>query len=123
MTTFQEPQRSTTSPDPPSWYRVRLPLAYKVTSKRGPLQGFAQTRKMSSKDIVFAPVDGLEPGTIAELVIEWPPCLDDDHLQLVLHVIITGTEDGGAEACILSYHFRAAQPAQAEKRAESAGAG
>ena len=77
---------------------------------------------MSSKDIVFAPADGLEAGTKAKIVLAWPPRLDDDHLQLLLQVIITGTQDGEAEACILSYHFRTAGSAQTAQSAESAGA-
>jgi hypothetical protein len=103
-------------------YPVSLWLRYKVTSKRRPVQGFAQTRMMSSKDIVFAPADGLEPGMMAEIVLRWPPSLDDDHLQLVLLVTITGTQDGEAEARILSYQFRAAGSAQTAQSAESAGA-
>jgi len=33
---------------------VSLQLCYKAT-KRGPVQGFGQTRMMSSQDIIFAP--------------------------------------------------------------------
>lgn len=103
-------------------YPVSLRLNYKATSRKGPVQGFGKTRMMSSKDIVFAPCDRLEAGMKAEIVLPWPPRLDDDHRQLVLQVTITGTQDGEAEAWILSYHFRVAEPAQAEQRAESAGA-
>jgi hypothetical protein len=99
-------------------YPVSLQLCYKATSKRGPVQGFGQTRMMSSQDIIFAPGHGLEPGMNAELVVGWPSFLDDYQLQLVLQVTITGTQDGEAEASILSYYFRNADTAPAEQRAE-----
>jgi hypothetical protein len=102
-------------------YAVSLQLRCKVTSKRGPVQGFAQTRMMSSKEIVFAPADGLEPGMMAEMVLDWPPGLDDHRLQLVLQVTV-GTQDGEAEARISSYQFRTAGSTQTAQSAESAGA-
>jgi hypothetical protein len=93
-------------------YPVSLQLCYKATSNRGPVQGFGQTRMMSSQDIIFAPVEGLEPGMDAEIVLGWPSFLDDYQLQLVLQVIITGSEDGVAEAQILAYRFRTADSAE-----------
>jgi hypothetical protein len=93
-------------------YPVSLPLRYKATSKHGSVHGFGQTRMMSSKDIIFAPGDGLAPGMNAEIVVGWPPRLDDHHLQLVLQVTITASEDGVAEARIVAYHFRTAGPAE-----------
>ena len=87
-------------------YPVSLRLRYKATSKLGQLQGFGQTTMMSSKDIIFAPSVGLEPGMNAEIVVDWPGLLDDRHLQLLLRVTITGKHDGVAEARILAYHFR-----------------
>jgi hypothetical protein len=87
-------------------YPVSLRLRYKATSKLGQLQGFGQTTMMSSRDIIFAPSIGLEPGMNAEIVLDWPPLLDDRHLQLLLRVTITGNQDGVAEARILAYHFR-----------------
>ena len=59
---------------------------------------------------------------IAQIVLGWPTRLDDDHLQLVLQVTITGTQDGEAEAGIVSYQFRSAGSAQTAQSAESAGA-
>ena len=94
-------------------YPVSLPLRYKATSKHGSVYGFGQTRIMSSKDIIFAPGDGLAPGMNAEIAIDWPPRLGDNHLQLVLQVRITGSEDGVAEAQILAYDFRTAGPTEA----------
>ena len=102
-------------------YPVSLRLRYTAISKWGPVQGFGRTRTMSSKNIVFAPAGGLEPGMNAEIVLGWPSFLDDYQLQLVLQVTISGTQDGEAEACILSYYFRTAGPAKTEQRAESAG--
>jgi hypothetical protein len=102
-------------------YKVSLPLCYKATSKRGPVQGFGQTRMMSSQDIIFAPGHGLEPGMNPGIVVGWPSSLDDYQLQLVLQVTITGTQNGEAKASILSYYFRTAGTAQAEQRANSAG--
>ena len=101
-------QDRTTTQGPPHRYPVSLQLRYEDTSKRGPVQGFGQTRMMSSRDIIFAPDDGLEPGMTAEIVVEWPPLLDDRHLQLVLQVTITGIRDGEAEARIVTYHFHIA---------------
>jgi hypothetical protein len=40
-------------------------MRYKATSKLEQLQGFGQTTMMSSKDIIFVPSVGLEPGTNA----------------------------------------------------------
>jgi len=89
----------------PDRYPVSLPLRYKATSKWGTVQGFGQTTMMSSRDIIFAPDDGLEPGMTAEIVVDWPPLLDYRHMQLMLQVTITGTQDGVAEACIWAHHF------------------
>jgi hypothetical protein len=98
-----------------------LQLRYKATSKRGPVQGFGQTRLMSSQDIVFLPGNELEPGMKAEIVVAWPPLLDDRILlELVLKVSITDSQDGVAEARILAYNFRAADPTEAKQRANAA---
>jgi len=102
-------------------YPVSLQLSYKATSKLGPVQGFGQTMMMSSRDIIFAPADGLEPGMSAEIVVDWPPLLDDRHLQLMLQVTITGTQDGVAEARIWAYDFGTSRPLEAEQTAEAAG--
>jgi hypothetical protein len=59
---------------------------------------------------------------IAQIVLGWPPRLDDDHFQLVLQVTITGTQDGEAEGRIVSYQFRTAGLAQTAQSAESTGA-
>jgi hypothetical protein len=84
-----------------------LQLHYKATTRRGPVQGFGQTRLMSSRRITFAPGDGLEPGMTAEVVVDWPPLLDDQvRLLLVLQVMVTATQGGVAEARIVAYHFR-----------------
>jgi len=98
----------------PDRYPVSLPLRYKATSKRGTVQGFGQTTMMSCRDIIFAPDDGLEPGVTAEIVVDWPPLLDDRHLRLVLQVTITGTQDGVAEACIWAHHFHTRRPKEVE---------
>lgn len=105
----------------PDRYPVSLQLRYEATSKRGPVQGFGQTRMMSSRDIIFAPDDGLEPGMTAEIVVEWPPLLDDRHLQLLLQVTITRTQGGVAEARILAHGFRTSRPLEAGPTAEAAG--
>jgi hypothetical protein len=77
---------------------------------------------ISSKDIVFGPATGLERGMKAEIAIAWPFLLDGHiRLQLVLEATITGSEDGAAEARILSYHFRTRRPTETEQRAVSAG--
>ena len=49
----------------------------------------------------------LEPGMNAEIVVAWPPRLDDRFLlELVLKVSITDSQDGAwAEARILAYDF------------------
>jgi hypothetical protein len=84
-----------------------LQLRYKVKTKLRPLDGFGHTRMMSSQDIIFGPGDGLQPGMIADIVVAWPGLLDGCiPLQLVLKAIITGSQDGVAEACILAYDFR-----------------
>jgi hypothetical protein len=86
------------------------------------VHGFGQSRIISSKDIIFGPADGLEPGMKAEIAIAWPFLLDGHiRLQLVLETAITGSERGAAEARILSYHFRTRRAAEAEPRAVSAG--
>ena len=106
-------QWSTTSQLPPSWYPIRLQLRYSATSKKGPLYGFGQTTMISSQDIIFTSGDTLEPGMAAEVALAWPLLLDNRiRLQLVLRVMITGSEDGVAEARILAYDFRTAGPAE-----------
>ena len=103
----------------PDRYPVSLQLRYKAKSNWGMVFGFGQTRMMSSRDIMFAPDDGLEPGMTAEIVVDWPPLLDDRiRLQLVLQVMITGTQDGVTEARILAYDFLARGPS--EQRAKAA---
>jgi hypothetical protein len=88
-------------------YPVSLPLLYKSKSNRGLVFGFGQTRMMSSQDLVFGPGHGLERGMNAEIVVAWPPRLDDRILlELVLKVSITDSQDGVAEARILTYDFR-----------------
>jgi hypothetical protein len=88
-------------------YPVSLRLLYKAKSSRGMVFGFGQTRMMSSQDIVFAPSHGLEPGMKAEIVVAWPPPLEDRLLlELVLKVSITNSQDGVAEAHIWTYDFR-----------------
>jgi len=62
-------------------YPVSLQLYYKAISNWGLVLGFGQTRMMSSRDIVFAPGHGLEPGMNAEIVVDWPPLRDDRHLE------------------------------------------
>ena len=87
-------------------YPVSLQLCYKAISNWGLVLGFGQTRMMSSMDIVFGPGHGLEPGMNAEIVVAWPPLLDDRNLlELVLKVSITDSQDGVAEARILAYDF------------------
>ena len=101
-------------------YPVSLQLCYKATSKLGLVLGFGQTRMMSSREIVFAPGDGLQPGMTAEIVVAWPPLLDGRTLlELVLKVSITDSQDGVAEARILPYDFRAANPMKAKQRANA----
>jgi len=68
---------------------------------------------MSSQDIVFVPSDGLKPGMNAEIMVDWPPLLDEGtRLQLVLQVAITGSHGGVTEAHILAYEFRTRGPAE-----------
>jgi hypothetical protein len=77
---------------------------------------------MSSKGIIFAPGDGLKAGMAAEIALAWPVLLDDQiHLQLILEALITGSQDGVAEARILAYHFHTRRPAEAEQRAQPTG--
>ena len=121
MTTTHASPHSTTIPAPPHWYSIQLQLRYKTTFKHGALYGSGQTRMMSSKDIIFAPGDKLEPGMKAEVAVAWPLLLDGHiRLQLILEVTITSNQDGVAEARILAYHFHTRRPAGAEQRAEPA---
>ena len=102
-------------------YPVSLQLCYKAKSKLGLVLGFGQTRMMNSREIIFAPGDGLQPGMIAEIVVAWPPLLDGRTLlELVLKVSITDSQDGVAEARILAYDFRAADSAEAKQKANAA---
>ena len=99
MTTTQGPQHRTRTQESPSWYPIPLQLRYKATSKFGPLEGFGQTKMMSSRDIIFAPGDGLLPGMDAEIVVAWPRLLDGRiRLTLVLQVAISGTQNGVVQA-------------------------
>ena len=118
MTTAQGSQRQTTI-RAPRRYSISLPLRYKATSKYGPLHGFGQAMMMSSRDIIFAPADGLRMGMIAEIAVVWPVLLEGHiRLELVLSTVITGSHDGVAEACILAYYFHIRRSAEAENRTE-----
>ena len=91
----------------PRRYPIPFQLRYKATSRDGTLHGFGQSRMISSKDIIFGPGDGLEPGMKAEIAVAWPFLLDGHiRLQLVLDATITHSEGGRVEARIFSYHFR-----------------
>jgi hypothetical protein len=98
------------SPSPqtvPGRYPISLKLEYKAKSKLGSVDGFGQTRMMSSKDIIFAPGYKLAPGMNAEIVLDWPWLRDGwIHLELVLRVTITSNEDSVIEAQVLAYAFR-----------------
>ena len=110
-----KPRRWTRSQEPTRRYPIALPLRYKAKTKHGPLAGSGQTRMISSKDIIFDGGNGLEPGMNAEIVLEWPPLLDDRiRLQLVLHAAITGSQNNVTEARILSYDFRTRRATEAE---------
>ena len=107
MITIQRPQHRTGTRAAPHWYPIPLPLHYKATSQHGMVLGSGQTRMMSSQGIIFAAGDGLKPSMNAEIVVAWPRLLDDRiRLQLVLQVMITGSQEGAAEARILAYDFR-----------------
>jgi hypothetical protein len=96
-------------------------LRYKATSKFGQLEGFGQTKMMSSKDIIFGPGDGLVPGMDAEIMVAWPRLLEGRiRLLLVLQVAITRTQNGVVQGHILRYDFLTRRPAGAEQRAEPA---
>ena len=105
----------------PRRYPIPFQLRYKATSREGTLHGFGQSRMISSKDIIFGPGDGLEPGMKAEIAVAWPFLLDGHiRLQLILETTIIRSQAGVAEARILSYHFRTRKPAEAEPRGEFA---
>jgi hypothetical protein len=71
---------------------------------------------LSSKEIIFAPGERLEPDVVAEIAVAWPRLLDDRiHLQLVLQVTITATQDGVAEGRIVTYDFRTHSRIEAEQ--------
>ena len=111
----------TSAQRPPRRYPIPFQLRYKAIYRNGTTHGFGQTRMMSSKDIVFEPADGLEPGAKAEIAIAWPFLLDGRiRLQLVLETTITRSEGGIAQARILSYHFRTRRQAEAEPIHETA---
>ena len=111
MTTIQGPKRRAVIQV--GWYLIPLQLRYKARSKQGPVQGFGQTRLLSSKEIIFAAGEGLEPGMAAEVALSWPFLLGGRvRLQLVLQVRIISSEDGMLEAQILAYDFRTAGSAR-----------
>ena len=118
VTTIQGPQHRMAIPALPRWYPIPLRLRYKALSIYGPVYGFGQITMISSKDIIFAPGDGLLPGMNAEIGVAWP-CLLEGHvrLQLVLEASITCSQDGVVEARILGYEFRT-RPERAEYRTE-----
>jgi hypothetical protein len=118
MTTIHGPQHRTAAIQwPPRRYPIPLQLHYEATSKLGSLHGSGRIRMMSSKDIIFAPGDGLKPGMKAEIAVTWPRLLDGRmRLELVLKATITDSHDGVAEARILSYDFRTAGRTPGERR-------
>ena len=86
------------SQEPTRRYAIALQLHYKAKIKHGPLYGSGQSRMISSKDIVFGPADGLEPGMKAEIAVAWPFLLDG-HIRLQL-MLETAIQDR-----FLSHHF------------------
>lgn len=107
MATIQKSQYRRKTQRPLHLYQIPLQLRYKTTSKVGTLHGFGRIRMMSSKDIIFGPGPGLEPGMTAEVVVDWPRLLEGRiHLKLMLGVMITGNRHGVAEARIMKYDFR-----------------
>ena len=107
MLTTQTPRRPAETERASVRYPVSLQLHYRVKSKPGPVEGFGQTRMMSSKDIIFAGGNELQPGMKAEIAVAWPLLLDGHiRLQLMLKTIITSCQDGVVEARILEYDFR-----------------
>jgi hypothetical protein len=113
VTTVRGSQRRTVIHVPVRWYPIPLQLRYKARSKQGPVQGFGQTRLLSSKEVIFAAGEGLKPGMTAEVALSWPFLLGGRvRLQLVLGVRIISSENGMAEAQILAYDFRTAGPAR-----------
>jgi hypothetical protein len=109
VTTIQGPQQRKPTQGPPQRYQIPLQLRYKATSNRGPVQGFGQTRMISSQDIIFTSGHGLEPGMETQIALVWPFLLDGRvPLQLVLDTTITDAQDGVAGARILAYDFRTA---------------
>ena len=98
MTSAQRPKRR---------YAIPLQLRYKAISRNGTVHGFGRSTIISSKEVIFEPGEGLEPGMKAEIAIAWPVLLDGHiRLQLVLDATISRSEGGTVEARILSYHFR-----------------
>jgi hypothetical protein len=122
MTTTEGRPHQTTIQEQLRWYPISLQLRYIATSKLGSvLRGFGQTIGMSSKEIVLAPGEGLQPGMIAEIFVAWPRLLDNRiPLQLVLQVTITGSQYGMAVARLRAYDFRTAGPPATRQKAGAA---
>jgi hypothetical protein len=115
VTTVQGPQHRRTIQGASRQYEIPLQLRYKATSKQGPLYGLGQSRLISSRDITFSPSDGLTPGMNADIAVDWPRLLDGRiRVQLALQVTIIGTQEGVAEARIMTYDFRIAGLAEVE---------
>ena len=107
MRTTQRPPQKTITRGPSRQYLIQFQLRYEATSKLGRVHGLGHTIMISSTHIVFAPVDRLEPGMIAEIAVAWPSLLEGRiRLELVLQVTVIHTRDGVAEARILAYDFR-----------------
>jgi hypothetical protein len=67
---------------------------------------------MSSKDIIFAPGNELNPGMKAEIAVAWPFLLDSHiRLQLMLEATIISSQAGVAAARIRAYYFQTRGPA------------
>ena len=119
MITIQGRQRRTYKQ--PRWYALQLQLHYKAISNHGSVYGFGQAKMISSRDIIFASGDGLEPGMNAEIVVAWPRLLDERiRLQLVLQVTITDSQDNVTEARIRAYDFRTRRGHDSEGTASAA---
>jgi hypothetical protein len=116
VTTVRGSQRRTVINVPVRWYSIPLQLRYKARSKQGLVQGFGQTRMMSSGEIIFTAGDGLKPGMNTEIVLNWPRLLEGRiRLQLVLEATITDNRDGVAHARVALYDFRTAGLAEEKK--------
>ena len=101
-------------------YPVELPARYRTLGLGRNLSGFAQTLNMSSGGVLVSVEEPIRPGTLIEVILDWPTLLDANiPLQLVTSGRVMHSSEFVCGIEFTRYQFRTAK----RKDAKAAAAG